>query len=97
VAAQPAPSAERLAARRGGRCRVLAVAPGVVATAMQAEIRRTAARDFPEVSRFVELYKVGALREPADAARDIWALLARDFENGAVLDLRTPESAPGPP
>jgi len=83
-------------ARRGGRCRVLAVAPGVVATPMQAEIRRTAARDFPEVSRFVELEKVGALREPNDAARDIWALLARDFQNGAVLDLRRPQGAPAP-
>jgi NAD(P)-dependent dehydrogenase (short-subunit alcohol dehydrogenase family) len=80
-------------ARRGGRCRVLAVAPGVVATAMQAEIRSSAPRDFPEVSRFLELEKFGALRAAEDAARDIWALLARGFENGAVLDLRTPETS----
>jgi NAD(P)-dependent dehydrogenase (short-subunit alcohol dehydrogenase family) len=75
-------------ARRGGRCRVLAVAPGVVATPMQAEIRGTPSQDFPEVSRFVELERSGALREPEAAARDIWALLEGDFKNGTVLDLR---------
>jgi len=40
-------------ARSGDRCRVLAVAPGVVATAMQEEIRATAASAYPEVARFV--------------------------------------------
>jgi NAD(P)-dependent dehydrogenase (short-subunit alcohol dehydrogenase family) len=84
-------------ARRGGRCRVVAVAPGVVATAMQEEIRRSPARDFPQVLRFIELHKTGALREPDEAARDIWALLARDFPNGAVLDLRAPEGLPASP
>ncbi len=75
-------------ARRGGRCRVIAVAPGVVATAMQEQIRRTGAGDFPDVARFVELHEEGELRDPKDAAADIWALLDRDLENGAVLDLR---------
>lgn len=75
-------------ARRGGRCRVLCVAPGVVATAMQEEIRATDARDFPEVARFHELHTGGALRDPADVARDLWALLERDLPNGSVLDLR---------
>lgn len=84
-------------ARRGGRCRVLAVAPGVVATPMQDEIRRTAALDFPEVSHFIELENVGALRKPEEAAREIWGLLAGDFPNGAVLDLRRPEGAPASP
>lgn len=74
--------------RRGGRRRILCVAPGVVATAMQAEIRETAARDFPEVERFHELHDGGVLREPADVARELWALLDRDLPNGSVLDLR---------
>lgn len=75
--------------RRGGRCRVLSVAPGVVATAMQEEIRATPECDFPDVGRFVELHESGALRTPEDAARDLWSLLARDdLESGAVLDLR---------
>jgi benzil reductase ((S)-benzoin forming) len=74
--------------RRGGRVRVLSVAPGVVATAMQEEIRRTPERDFPEVARFVELHQQGLLREPAAVARELWALLDETLENGAVLDLR---------
>jgi NAD(P)-dependent dehydrogenase (short-subunit alcohol dehydrogenase family) len=75
-------------ARRGGRCRVLCVAPGVVETAMQAEIRATATADFPERDRFEELHASGQLRRPLDVARELWALLDRDVPNGAVLDLR---------
>jgi len=75
--------------RRGGRCRVLAVAPGVVATAMQEQIRETDARDFPDVARFVALHEEGALRDPAAVAKDLWRLLQEGtFENGAVPDLR---------
>jgi len=79
-------------ARRGGRCQVLCVAPGVVETAMQAEIRATPAEQFPEVERFVDLHREGALRRPADVARELWALLDRELPNGSVLDLR---DAPG--
>jgi benzil reductase ((S)-benzoin forming) len=73
--------------RRHG-CRVLCVAPGVVETAMQAEIRATAPEDFPALERFVELHRDGALRDPAVVARELWALLDRDLDNGAVIDLR---------
>ena len=79
-------------ARRGGRCRILSVAPGVVATPMQEEIRATSEDDFPEVARFVELHESGELREPKTVAREIWALLDRKLENGSVLDLREHES-----
>jgi benzil reductase ((S)-benzoin forming) len=75
-------------ARRGGRVRILAVAPGVVETAMQERIRATDAADFPEVQRFHELAERGELRAPEDAARDVWSLLERDLPNGAVVDLR---------
>jgi benzil reductase ((S)-benzoin forming) len=74
--------------RRGDRCRVLAVAPGVVATPMQAEIRDTAEADFPAVERFRGLHAEDELRDPEDAARRIWALLDEDHDNGAVLDVR---------
>ena len=76
-------------ARRGGRVRVLAVAPGIVETAMQAQIRASAARDFPEVARFQQLHENGELTTPDAAAAQLWKLLEGDFENGAVLDLRT--------
>ena len=75
-------------ARRGGRCRVLSVAPGVVQTDMQKHIRETAERDFPEVERFIEMHTEGTLRDADEVARELWNLLGRDLENGAVLDLR---------
>src|SRR5690606_17499215 len=75
-------------ARRGDRCRLLSVAPGVVATPMQAEIRATDPHDFPEVARFRALHDEGALRDPHDVARALWALRERPLANGAVIDLR---------
>jgi benzil reductase ((S)-benzoin forming) len=74
--------------RRGGRCRVLSVAPGVVATAMQDEIRDTAERDFPAVAQFRALHQDGILRAPQDVARELWALAMRELPNGSVLDVR---------
>ena len=75
-------------ARRGDRCRIVSVAPGVVATAMQAEIRDTDERDFPAVERFRALHREGALRDPLEVARELWALRERALPNGAVIDLR---------
>lgn len=75
--------------RRGGRCRVLSVAPGVVATAMQEEIRETSEHDFPDLQRFNELHDGGELRDARQVALDLWAVIDRnDLANGAVLDLR---------
>jgi benzil reductase ((S)-benzoin forming) len=76
--------------RRGGRVRVLSIAPGVVATAMQDEIRATPARDFPDVGRFVELHESGELRDAKTVAQEIWSLLERNLDNGSILDLRNP-------
>lgn len=76
---------------RGGRCRVFSVAPGLVATPMQEEIRATPSRRLPDVLRFHEVHEKGELRDPADVAREIWALLERGLPNGAVFDLRNGE------
>lgn len=73
---------------RGRPCRVLCVAPGIVQTAMQAEIRDTPVEDFPEVERFIQLHEDGILRTPKEVATELWALLERDDPNGSVLDLR---------
>jgi NADP-dependent 3-hydroxy acid dehydrogenase YdfG len=73
---------------RGGRCRALSVSPGLVATAMQDEIRATAESRLPAVGRFVEAFEKGELRDPLRVAREIWALLDRGLPNGAVVDLR---------
>jgi benzil reductase ((S)-benzoin forming) len=69
-------------------CRVVAVAPGVVDTGMQAEIRGTDEVRFPHVERFQGLHERGELRDPEQVARALWALLERDLDSGTVLDLR---------
>jgi benzil reductase ((S)-benzoin forming) len=71
-----------------GGCRVIAVAPGVVDTAMQGEIRAVGEQAFPAVQRFRDLQSTGALVTPEEAARGIWSLLDRPLESGAVVDLR---------
>lgn len=76
-------------AERGTRARVLAIAPGVVATAMQEKIRQTDPTQFPAVERFHQLQADGALRDPADAATALWAVISGDTESGTVLDLRS--------
>ena len=73
---------------RGDRCRIVCVAPGVVATPMQEEIRATPPEHFPQVERFDALHTEGQLRAPADVARGLWAVRERELPNGAVIDLR---------
>lgn len=74
---------------RGG-VRVLAVAPGVVATAMQDEIRSMSSDAFPSVERFQRMHDEGALRDAAQVARELWAVLDGEAHaSGAVLDLRS--------
>ena len=72
--------------RRGG-VRVHSIAPGVVATAMQAHIRGMDAADFPPVDRFRQLHADGRLEDPDDVARRLWALLDGDTTE-PVVDLR---------
>ena len=73
--------------RRGG-CRILCIAPGIIATAMQEQIRDTPVGDFPEVERFRGLHEEGALREPLEVARELWAAVDGDLPGGSVIDLR---------
>jgi len=76
--------------RRASRCRLLAVAPGIVETAMQQEIRAASSGDFPSLGMFLEFRDKGHSREPDEAAREIWSLLESELENGAVIDLHVP-------
>ncbi|MEL7156520.1 MAG: SDR family NAD(P)-dependent oxidoreductase [Actinomycetota bacterium] len=74
---------------RGGRIRVLSIAPGVVATDMQAEIRRSRVEDFPEVERFRAMHADGLLDDPGSVGARLWAYATTgDWANGAVADLR---------
>ncbi|MFO7781582.1 MAG: SDR family NAD(P)-dependent oxidoreductase [Spirochaetia bacterium] len=73
---------------RGDR-RIIAVAPGVVDTDMQALIRRTPEEKFPHRPKFVDLKESGKLADPAVAA-SLVLRAARDpvVESGSCVDLR---------
>jgi NAD(P)-dependent dehydrogenase (short-subunit alcohol dehydrogenase family) len=69
--------------------RVVALAPGVIDTDMQATVRGQTAERFPTVAQFLELHRTGALVAPADAARRVAAFLhAAEFGDREVADLR---------
>jgi hypothetical protein len=55
---------------------------------MQAHIRETSEEDFPKREKFVDLHDKDELEDPDRVAREIWGLLDRDLDNGAVVDLR---------
>lgn len=69
--------------------RIMSVAPGVVDTDMQGEIRAMSAEDFPLRSRFVDLHRHGQLSSATDSAAKLLAvLLAEDFGRIPVGDVR---------
>lgn len=72
---------------RGGT-RVTAIAPGVMDTDMQGEIREMTEEEFPRVERFRDLHEQGKLVAPEDAARRLWAAVESGLESGSVIDLR---------
>jgi benzil reductase ((S)-benzoin forming) len=73
---------------RGG-VRVLAVAPGVLATGMQEQMRAIDPRDLPTTVRSRQLHAEGGLVAPEDAATRLWRLLDDPtVATGTVIDLR---------
>jgi len=65
------------------------LAPGVVDTDMQVQLRGAAVADFPDQDRFVQLKNKGLLTSPSDAAARVLAYLARaDFGSEPVADVR---------
>lgn len=72
---------------RGG-VQVVSIAPGVLATAMQEQIRETTAEDFPDVARFHALHEEDRLVDPMVAATKIWRAIEGGLETGSVLDIR---------
>ncbi len=78
------------AARPDGQgARVCAIAPGVIDTDMQAQLRSASAQDFPGQGRFAALKADGQLASAEDTARRLLAYLARpDFGSEAVDDIR---------
>ena len=68
---------------------IVSLAPGIIDTDMQTELRAGDPALFPERAAFVQMKESGSLSTPADAARRLLAYLARaDFGTKAVADVR---------
>ena len=69
--------------------RICSLAPGVIDTEMQAELRATPESVFPMRGRFEALKQSGKLTKPEDCARRLVEYLLGDrFGREAVADLR---------
>ncbi|MDO4879359.1 MAG: SDR family NAD(P)-dependent oxidoreductase [Neisseria sp.] len=68
---------------------IASIAPGIVDTGMQAEIRALPQDDFPSVGQFVQLKQHNVLSSPAAVAAAIANMAAaQDFGRTAVMDVR---------
>ena len=69
--------------------RIVSLAPGVIATDMQVQLRSADPVQFPDRRAFEQLLAQGQLASPDEAARKVLAYLARaDFGSQPVGDLR---------
>ncbi|MBN2723402.1 MAG: SDR family NAD(P)-dependent oxidoreductase [Deltaproteobacteria bacterium] len=72
-----------------GKTVITAVAPGIVETHMQQQIRSSDSAVFPEKEKFIKLHHNNMLRHPDDVSTQILTLLRDDeFQTGMILDLR---------
>jgi len=80
-------------ARVPNGARVCSLAPGVIDTDMQLQLRSADADAFPDQTAFAQLKAKGQLSTASDAARRVLAWLARpDYGQQAVADVRDAES-----
>ncbi|MCK9687713.1 SDR family NAD(P)-dependent oxidoreductase [Scleromatobacter humisilvae] len=69
--------------------RVASVAPGIIDTDMQKQLRGADPQRFPEAAKFDEFHRSGSLDSPATAAAKVIALLERDdYGSNPVTDVR---------
>ena len=71
--------------------KVCALAPGVIDTDMQQQLRGADSSQFPDQGNFAKLHSTGQLTSPEEAAARVLAYLARpDFGANPVADVRDP-------
>ncbi len=76
-------------AHRPMPAKIVSLAPGVIDTDMQTELRESDPRMFPEQPRFAAMKTSGQLASPAAAAANVIAYLGRsDFGSQPVADVR---------
>ena len=82
-------------ALKPGGARVCSLAPGVIDTDMQLQLRSADAADFPDRASFERLKTQGQLSTPDEAARRVLAYLRRpDFGAQPVADVRDEPARP---
>ena len=76
-------------ARKPQGARIVSLAPGVIDTGMQTELRAGDPQQFPDRDNFQRLKDNAALTSPEQAARQVLAYLARpDFGDPVIADVR---------
>ena len=74
--------------------RIVSLAPGIIDTDMQVQLRGADDSQFPEAQRFRSIQAAGGLDTPATAAAKVLAYMARtDFGSQPVADVRDPAPA----
>jgi len=69
--------------------RVFSLAPGIVDTPMQGEIRKSNEADFPDISKFVSYKEKGDLSSPESVAQKVSYLMDHDSEfQDVIQDVR---------
>jgi len=69
--------------------RIVSLAPGVIDTDMQTDLRSGNPSGFPDQANFIHLKESGSLTSPSDAAAKVLGFLARgDFGSNVVADVR---------
>ena len=69
--------------------KILAIRPGVVATNMQEQIRKTNKEDFIALDKFITLHKNNQLSKPIEVAQKIYKIDVKNlFNSGELIDLR---------
>jgi benzil reductase ((S)-benzoin forming) len=76
-------------AKHANGAKICSLAPGVIDTDMQVQMRATDPEQFPDIDNFIGLKEKGLLTSPAEAATRVLAYLAReDFGVEPVADVR---------
>ena len=76
-------------AQKSKGAKVCSLAPGVIDTDMQAQLRGADSAAFPDRDNFLQLKSGGQLSSPEEAARRVLSYLARsDFGSHPVADIR---------
>jgi len=68
--------------------KIISVAPGIVETDMQKQIRSSSKEDFPLIEKFQEIKRLNLAYSADFAAKEISKFIFNDFVNGDITDIR---------